>query len=241
MGGLFSIPLTRCCARAGIDVKSVFPSSPDLMHGCIIARGKWNTETEEYELTYSKPMILSDLYSSRGLDESTIAELPSGRIVVVFRGSNVRSEAWHTRIEPGALALKWYAYSDDGGKTFSDVLPWRMDNGEVVYSSATISLMFNIPDKGVYWLGNITGPGAYGNMPRYPLVIGRVDDQYGTLMKDTLQIVDTRREGETEAVQLSNFYDAFIDGMLEITLTKFGQFSAQEAFHGDTWRYRIEF
>ena len=232
--------VAHCCALAGISVEDVFPSAPELMHGCIIARGRWNAERTAYDFTFSTPMILGDLLSSRGIDEPTVAELSSGRILVVFRGSNMRSDAMHTRIEPGAPAIKWYAYSDDGGSTFSPVMPWRTDRGEVVYSSATISLLFRQPGGGLYWLGNVTGPGAKGNMPRYPLLIGRVDERYGTLLADSVAVIDTRREGETEDLQLSNFYLAYLDGKLEVTLTKFGQFSTKEAFHGDTWRYYIE-
>ena len=59
--------------------------------------------------------------------------------------------------------------------------------------------------------------------------------------KDTVTIIDTRREGETELVQLSNF--AVIDnretGDIELYLCKFGQYEGRHIFDCETWKYTI--
>ena len=234
--------VSTLCRMLGIDVKEIFPSAPQILNGLIVGRGKWNGEN--YDLRFSRPVVISDLKSSRGVDEPLIAELNSGRILVVFRGSNVQSKNWNTRIEPGTPGHKWYCYSDDGGKTFTDPVPWHFDNGEVIYSSATISYFLRASKNGkLYWFGNITDHNVNGNYPRYPLQLAEVDETYGTAKRNTLTVIDTRREGESEFIQLSNF--ALLDdretGDIECYLTKIGTIGNQRdnRWRGAAWKYRI--
>ena len=70
------------------------------------------------------------------------------------------------------------------------------------------------------------------------------DDQYGYLIKETLTEIDTRREGETAHIELSNF-DVFEDretGVIEVSLCKGGQyvFDYTKANAGEAWRYLID-
>ena len=235
--------VSACCRLLDRDAKEIFPSAPHIMTGLIVVRGKWNGE--KYDLTFSRPVIISDLKSSRGIDEPTIAELNSGRILVVFRGSNQQSSGWNSRIEPGTPGHKWYCYSDDGGKTFTEPVPWHFDNGEVIYSSATVSHFLRSAKNGkLYWFGNITGYPINGNSPRYPLQVVEVNETYGTAKRNTLTVIDTRREGESEYVQLSNF--ALLDdretGDIECYLTKICTLGmeADRLWKGAAWKYRIQ-
>jgi hypothetical protein len=45
-----------------------------------------------------------------------------------------------------------------------------------------------------------------GNSPRYPIVIGEIDERSGRLERESVSIIDTRREGESPHLTLSNFY-----------------------------------
>ena len=232
--------VATCCRMLGIDVKEIFPSNPYIHHGLLVGRGKWNGE--KYDLTFSRPTVISDLKSSRGVDEPLIAELNSGRILVIFRGSNVQSKAWNTRIEPGTPGHKWFCYSDDGGKTFTEPVPWHFDNGEVIYSSATLSRFLRSSKNGkLYWFGNITDHRVNGSYPRYPLQIVEVDETYGTAKRDKLTVIDTRREGESELVQLSNFVllDDRETGDIECYLTKIGILNEKNRWRTPAVRYRI--
>ncbi|MBQ8402360.1 MAG: hypothetical protein IJX14_10590, partial [Clostridia bacterium] len=66
----------------------------------------------------------------------SLAKLAGGRIVVIIRGANYHDPNWpKQRTEPGTPAVKWYAWSDDNGRTFTDPMPWHFDDGEIVYSS----------------------------------------------------------------------------------------------------------
>lgn len=230
------------CEIAGIDVNRVFPSCPDIHRCVMIARGKYDEKCGRYKFTYSNPVILGDLRSSRGIDEPIVTELSSSRLLLVMRGSNVKSEKWKTRVEDGTPSFKWFSYSDDGGKTFTEPEPWRFDDREVIYSSATISQFIRSSKNGkLYWIGNITDNTAYGNFPRFPLYIAEVDEALGLLKKDSLQLIDTRRAGESNEVQLSNF--SLIEDReslnFELCLSKLGQFDKKRPFYGESWKYEI--
>lgn len=240
--------IRSCCRILGVSVEDVFPSCPQIMCGVILVRAHWDAENEKYEFTYSKPVVINDLQSSRGVEEPCVCELSSGRILIVFRGSNVRRDAWNPRISPFAPGFKWYLYSDDGGKTFTPAMPWHFDTREVVYSSATLSTFFQSSKTGkTYWIGNITDPTKiYANYPRYPLVICEVDDVHACLKKDTLTIIDTRREGESEFTELSNFtlFENRETGNLEVRLSKIKQIAETEekySPYSETWTYEISF
>ncbi|MBQ9543726.1 MAG: hypothetical protein IJV00_01210 [Clostridia bacterium] len=239
----FEAHMRTCCEMLGRDILDYYPYRPDYPHGIIVARGKW--DGKRYVFTFGTPIVISDLLSSRGLEEAALAVLSGGRIVVIMRGSNVKM-SWEQRLEPGAPGFKWYSYSDDGAKTFTECLPWRFDDGEAVCSSATYSrIFFDSRTKKHYWIGNVTGHKAYGNFPRYPLNIVEIDEKYGTAKKDTLSVIDTRRDGEPETVQLSNF-SLFFDReteKLEVSLSKIGQFTddlySEKVFKSEAWRYEI--
>ncbi|MEM2997706.1 MAG: sialidase family protein [Thermoproteota archaeon] len=235
--------VVKCCRILGIDVNVVFLSCPQIMHGLIVFRGSWNKMEEKYDLTPSKPVVISDLKSSRGVDEPTIIVLKSRRIVVVFRGSNVISKNWKTRIRRGTPSHKWYVFSDDGGRTFSEPVPWHYDNGEIFYSPASISRFFRSTKNGkAYWFGNITGPEAYGNSPRYTLIMAEVDEETGFLKKETYTLVDDRNpETESEELQLSNFslLEDRETKSIELYLTKLEAYR-EDRWRGDAYRYTIE-
>ncbi|HBN85118.1 MAG TPA: hypothetical protein DDZ89_14890 [Clostridiales bacterium] len=233
-----------CCKILGMDPLNIFPSCPHIANGLIVMRGIWNEQKNQYEFHPSKPVIISDLKSSRGVDEPTIILLKSGRIVVVFRGANTDMSAWKTRLAPGTPAHKWYSYSDDGGKTFTDPVPYPFDNGDLVYSPASISRFIRSEKNGkAYWIGNVTPADTKGSYPREPLVMAEVDEKTGVLKKDTYTVIDQRNpEMESERVQLSNF-TIFQDRQtndLEIYLTKI-EANVKEKFSADAWKYTITF
>jgi len=234
------VPIDKCCKLAGVDVGDICRSMPARLRNLIVVRGVWNGE--KYDFHFSKPILISDLQSSRGVDEPALCVLDSGRILVVFRGSNYQSAAWHTRIEPGTPGFKWYTWSDDGGKTFAPAMPWHFDDGEVIYSSATISKFIRDFRNGrLYWIGNITDHHVNANFPRYPLNIVEVDQTYGTAIKASHTVIDTRREGESEKVQLSNFsmLQNRETGNIELYLTKLGMTEGVNVHKSEVWRYEI--
>ena len=241
------LPMRKACEILGRDVNEVFPSQPDGVNATIMFRGTWNGK--RYELSYSLPIIINDYMSSRGLAEPIVVNLKSGKIVMILRGSNFRFKNFNSRIAPGTPPVKFYCVSEDGGKTFSNVMPWHYDNGEVFYSPASISKLFVDERTGKkYFIGNTCGPNGYGNFPRSTLVIVEIDENFGTAKKDTLTIIDERRENEPFQIQLSNFFLFFNKDTqkLEIDLPKVGQFfipsdPTTTPFKGEAWKYEISF
>lgn len=243
-----SAALPWCIRQLGLEEKDVFPHCAELFPGLILVRGRWVPEREAYDFSFSKPVILTSKQSSRGIVETTAAELKSGRILVVGRGSNQKYEDWQSDIEPGTPPVKWYTFSDDGGRTFAPFAPWHFDTGEVAYASATISFLFRSSKDGkLYWLGNLTDPAiTVGNYPRFPLYICRVDDTFGHLLKNTLTVIDNVREGETDLLQLSNFNltENRETGNLEVRLYKIGMHAPtweEFTWESESWVYEIEF
>lgn len=235
------VRMENLCELGGMDINKIFPSKPTFPNGILVMRGKWNGE--RYELTPCQPIVISDRLSSRGLNEPTMARLSSGRILLIMRGSNA-TMSWRDsmRLEPGFPSFKWYAYSDDNGETFSEIMPWHFDDGEAIYSSASCSSIIKDERTGKhYWIGNITGYRVNGNFPRFPLNIVEIDEQYGTAKKETLTVIDTRREGEPETVQLSNFnlIQNRETGCFEVMLSKYGQTNGN-VWNCEAWMYEID-
>ncbi|MBR5507254.1 MAG: exo-alpha-sialidase [Clostridia bacterium] len=241
------VPMRICCRMLGKDINDVFPSRPYFPSGIIVFKGKW--DGERYNFTHSRPVIISDTQSSRGLNEPAIARLQSGRIVMIVRGSNMMFDDGNCRIVPGAPPVKWYAWSDDGGKTFCELMPWHFDDGEIIYSPASISHIVKDANTGKhYWIGNTSDHTAYGNDPRWTLNIVELDENYGTAVKRTFADIVRRREGESSEVQHSNFnvLQNRRNGNLEIYISKVGQFYDENDpgsthFKGEVWRYEIIF
>ena len=75
-----------CCCMAGVDVNTFFPSCPKFQMGLLIGHLDWNEAKQDYDITYSNPIMLSDLQSSRGVMEPLLAELTDGRLLLVLRG-----------------------------------------------------------------------------------------------------------------------------------------------------------
>jgi len=133
--------------------------------------------------------------SSRGAFEPTIAELPDGRILMVMRGSSTRST-------PGR---KWFSISRDGGFTWEPIQPWTYSDGTPFFSPSSCSQLLPHSSGRLYWLGNITPRPPAGNSPRYPFVVGLVDPAGGLLVRDSVAVIDDRREGDSDRLMLSNF------------------------------------
>ncbi len=167
---------------------------------CALLHGKWD-ESSELQWTLSQPIKLSPELSRRGLIEPAVAEMPDGRILMVTRGSNQgRNDTNVDRMIPG---YRWYSISSDGG---CPAKPWTYTTGENFFSPSACSQLLWHSNQKLYWIGNITEKNPVGNLPRYPLVIGEVDLKTLLLKKDTVSVVATKEENQSDMVTYSNFY-----------------------------------
>lgn len=239
------IPVNVACEIAGLDLQEVFPTTGGLGHAwaLLVARGVWNANTQQYDITYSEPVIVDDTISTRGLSEPMFAELPDGRILCIFRTSTDKVEGWTYRLDPNAPACKYYVISEDGGKTFSEPKPWGYENGEIIYSPSSICQVVKSEVNGkLYWIGNACTKGEInGAYPRFPLLIIEINQKTGLAIRNSAILIDTRRADESEKVQLSNFciLEDCEAGTLEIYLSKLGQFSGKPTYECETWKYTL--
>ena len=239
------IPVNVACEMAGLDLQEVFPTTGGLGHAwaLLVARGVWNTDTQQYDITYSEPVIVDDTLSTRGLSEPMFAELSGGRIICIFRTATEKVAGWTYRLDPNAPACKYYVISEDGGKTFSEPKPWCYEDGEIVYSPSSFCQVVNSEINGkLYWIGNscrkteVNGP-----YPRFPLYLIEINQETGLAIRESVVLIDTRRTGESEKVQLSNFciLENKEIGALEIYLSKLDQFSGKHKYDCETWKYTL--
>jgi len=222
MGDLGQRPLTRSdgvilvpiqSSRVGPDGDYYNPGGALTFTDCIILMGRWR-EDGGLSWTCGERILGDPARTTRGWIEPTIAQLASGDLLVVMRGSNQkRSEL---------PAHKWFSLSSDGGMTFTDPQPWTYDDGVAFHSPSSCSQLQPLRDGRLLWLGNICEQNANANSPRYPLVLGEVDRQTGRLLRDSVSIIDDKAEDESPYVTLSNFYlrEDFQTGELLLYLSR---------------------
>jgi len=137
--------------------------------------------------------------TARGLYEGTLAQVPNGRVLLVMRGSNAGKK------DPNCQwpSHKWYAVSEDSGKTWTDPTPWKYSDGSSFYSPSSMSVLMKHSSGKIFWVGNISPNNPRANHPRWPLVMGQVDPETLGLMKGTVITIDTKLPEEDD-VNLSH-------------------------------------
>jgi hypothetical protein len=214
---------------------SIFPNN--YREGCVAGAmcfiGKWDKAKQNYNWEKSNSIFLPRQISSRGLVELDISELKNGNLLLIMRGSD-------TSKTPGR---KWFSVSKDRGRTWSDIIDMRYDNGEQFYSPASIHKTFRSSKTGkLYWIGNISDKPPKGGLPRYPLYVVEVDEDNPSFVKDTLTIIDDRDpKRDTERVQMSNFslFENRETHDAEIYLTRLGE--NKNTWSADACKYTLMF
>ena len=201
-----------------LSVMGIPPDARCIASVCFI--GQWDEEANDYRWAAGRPVWVSRSVSSRGLMEPEAAQLEDGRVLVVWRTSNAS-------LDPNEVpGRKFYSVSTDGGRTLSEPSAWAYDDGMAFYSPSSFHQMIRHTVTGkLYWIGNITSNRPRGNSPRYPLVIAEVDEEIPALKRDTVTLVDDRREGDSPRLQLSNFslFENREDQAFEVYLTRLGE------------------
>ena len=175
----------------------------------------------------SQPQFISPEWSSRGLQEPDVAALTNGDLLVVCRANNTQTTPDH----------KWFTVSSDGGRTLRPVEEFRYDDGSSFYSPSSIHAFVRSSRNGrLYWVANIVEEPRNG--PRYPLYVSEIDEAKVAVRKDSLVMVDDRRQGEPEGLQLSNF--SVLENRetqdIEIYMTRLGEVPGH-FWQGAVYRY----
>ncbi|MHB9105476.1 MAG: sialidase family protein [Armatimonadota bacterium] len=206
MGDLGQRPLTRSdgvillpiqSSPVGPDGEYFNPGAGYTYTDCQLLFGRWRPDGR-LAWSASERIVGDPNRTTRGMIEPTIAELDGGRLLMVMRGSNDRHPEW-----PG---YRWRAFSDDGGETWSLPEPWTYADGDAFFSPSSCSQLIPWVDGRLFWMGNISPANPTGNLPRYPIILGEVDLKSGLLIRESVSVIDDRRESDHERVTLSNFY-----------------------------------
>jgi len=223
-GGKIFLPIQTC----PIDSDFENPFLIKWEAGCFI--GEWETNKLRWDL--SENVRIDPRLSSRGLCEPAIAELSEDLLLMICRGSNYTM--------PSVPGYKWHCISRNGGHTWSKVRPLCYDDGKNFFSPATGSrLIRNSRNGKLYWIGNIVPENPDGNRPRYPLQIAEVNEDRIGLRRDTIIMVEDRREGDSPLVQFSNFrvYEDRETGEFVLTMARFQE--RGEELTSPAYEYRI--
>ena len=244
LGDLGQRPLTRSdgvvlipaqSSPVGADGDYVNPGRGLTYTDCLLLMGRWRPD-KRLAWTVSERIVGDPNRTTRGLIEPTIAELADGRILMVMRGSNDARPEW-----PG---YRWHAISGDQGHTWSQPEPWTYTDGTAFFSPSSCSQLVPHSNGRLFWVGNVCRENPRGNGPRYPLVLGEVDQENGGLIRDRVHVIDDRRPGESERLTLSNFYvrENRETGHLLLHMTRFfarGYDQGKPDWTADSLLYRI--
>jgi len=198
--------------------------------------GRWDAASGKYDWTASNVVWVPRHVSSRGLSEPSIAELTDGRLLTIYRCSNVKLKPQHN--QPGR---KRYTISTDGGKTISQPMELKYNDGTRFYSPSSIHQLIRHSQTGkLYWVGNINMNPAEGNHYCYPLVIAEVDEANVALKKNTVTLIGGRRPGDGKYLQLSNF--SLLENrethQFEICLARLGE-DPSNTWNADAYKYTL--
>lgn len=207
--------------------------------GSVLFRGRWNPGRGAYDWTPGARVEIPAGKSARGLMEPEVGVLRDGRLLVVWRGSDVSWEG----VRAGEPGRKWYSLSADGGRTLGPVRPWTYSDGSPFYSPSSLHRLHRHSVNGrLYWFGNLCASPPDGNHPRYPLVIAEVDEATGCLRRGTVTVVADRAPHEGRQVQYSNFslLEDRETHAFELHLSTYGQEAAPADWStADSWKLTV--
>ena len=205
--------------------------------GSLCFIGRWDAQKGAYRWSPGQRVEISPEWSARGLMEPEAAELRDGRVLIVWRGSTTGWDGTRAKI-PGR---KFFSLSNDGGYTLTPPAVWSYDDGTDFYSPSSYHRMLrHSVTARLYWVGNISATPPEGNSPRYPLVIAEVDEEKAALKKTSVTVIDNRRPGQPEGLQLSNFslIEDRVSHDLELYVTLYGEHT-DSVYTADSYRYTL--
>jgi hypothetical protein len=183
--------------------------------------GSWLSSNQRY---------VSEDISSRGMLEPDASILKDGRILIVCRGSDT----------PKCPGRKWMTWSEDGGEHLAPIEEFRYADGKRFYSPSSIHRFFRSTKNGsLYWIGNICNEPPSGNNPRYPLLIGVIDETKMGLIEESIEVIDDCGPDEPQSLSLSNFYLLENRDTLDIELYMTRMASRDQSFLASAYRYVI--
>ncbi|MEX0643072.1 MAG: sialidase family protein [Pirellulales bacterium] len=212
--------------------------------------GTWNGLTgaaADYTWQASNRVAISPTYvnsttpvSTRGLMETSTAQLQDGRVINLWRGSNKGLSG----SAAAAGGHKWFSIADSEGQSLGPIQELKYDDGTRFYSASSRAWLFRseLTNK-LYWFGNVTPDVPSGNRPRETLVIAEFDETLLAVKKDTLTIIDERAPDQPSLIQFNNFsiLENPENHKIELMLTDYGADGHPSQLGGNAYKYTVSF
>lgn len=208
--------------------------------GVIYMRGRWNSEGTDMLWRFGEPIVLTSDQSPAGCCEPAVAALSGERIFNVMRCQGDEARGIHS--------TRYSTLSTDGGTTWSTPEPLRYDDGQIVWTPASLSAFFQSSRSGAwYWIANILPGPVHAQTPRYPLSIAHFDPERCRIIRNSVRVIQDRPPDMPREVRYTNWgcHEERGSGDMILTLPeqpKLMDFSAMTRagdFTADCLRYRV--
>lgn len=152
--------------------------------------------------------------------------------------------------EHGIHSTRYCTMSDDGGMSWTEPEPLRYDDGETVWTPASVHLFFRSNKTGqTYLLANILPAPVYGQRPRYPLAIAVFDTDSQRVRRDSVTVIQDLPDGAPVERRYTNWgmYEDRRSGDLVMTMPEqpkfvnFTDMTRAEEFTADCIQFRLRF
>ena len=162
--------------------------------------GRWRKDSSGIDWEISNYVRVDRRHSIDGACEPGVCQLPDGRMFMIIRTRTFPDSDVET---PGA---KFYATSEDNGRTWSEGRMLRYEDRGAVYAAASFSRVFVSSKNGrLYLITNINDLPCYGCDPRTKLQIAHVNMDTLRVIRDSVTVIEQRQEGQQETIRFSNF------------------------------------
>ena len=190
--GTFIVPL--CLQRKNVNMTGIMLiGKSDMQTGC--CRTQWS---------FSKPLVLEQDYSDYHLTEGTVAVLPDGRLLAVYRAHSTQREKNKT-----INWVKFFAVSKDNGLTWSKACVMRYADGKPLCSPSSMARLVMHRSGRLFMLGNIYdrnySENADANQSRNQLAMLEIDTDTLLPLEETLVIIARRTSNMSQNTAISNF------------------------------------
>ncbi len=164
----------------------------------IYAQAEFSADHRSLDWRFGDPIAVEFPGSVVGCCEASLAWLGGTRLFNTMRCQG--SEAH------GIQSVRHTTVSDDGGLTWSGPRPLVYDDGETVWTPASVHQFYRNSSSGkTYVLANFLPGPVYGQTPRYPLGIAEFDTEQLCVVRDTVRVIQDLPEGAPKSRRYTNF------------------------------------
>lgn len=220
--------------KGGILLAAVANLNDGSKYQSCIIHGTWNSDFTALAWKFSNYISLSPAQSSQGACEPSLCPFGENRIFVSLR-------ACGDRLHQTFPSRKYWVISEDGGNSFTAPQMLTYEDGSPVESPSSYAGIIRSSVNGkYYYIANILNHPTYHSGPRDPLCIAELIPDKGIILKKSVTLIDTDRDG-VERRRYTNFghYEDRQTGEIVLTLPEQPKTSWQD-FTADCYQYKVK-